>query len=218
MTPSPSSPSQLKVASWLIYATKSEQEAARRVKTLIVDIKMDRYQRASGRALVAVAIEAAVARLSSQDRAYWDSDPMLVPVPRSGLNKPNTIWPAHRICEELVKSGLGVDTLPVIERTTAVEKSAGGLNRPEFETQLASLSVRPRLKPPTRLILVDDVVTRGTTMLACAAKLALAYPGIPVSCFALARVQSSGDPIAVFAPVIELVSLLGTHGVRKPAP
>lgn len=175
MTPSPSSPSQLKVASWLIYATKSDQAAARRVRTLIVDIKMDRYQRSSGRALVAVAIEAAVTRLSNQDRAYWDGDPMLVPVPRSGLNKPNTIWPAHRICEELVKCGLGVDTLPVIERTTAVDKSAGGLTRPEFETQLASLSVRPRLRPPTRLILVDDVVTKGTTMLACATQLALAY-------------------------------------------
>ncbi len=215
MTPSPSSPSPLRVASWLVYATKSDQAGARRVRTLIVDIKMDRYQAASGRALVAVAIEAAVGRLSSVDRAYWDGDPMLVPVPRSGLNKPNTIWPAHRICEELVKSGLGVDTLPVIARTTAVDKSAGGLTRPEFETQLVSLSVRPKLRPPTRLILVDDVVTKGTTMLACATKLASAYPGVPVSGFALARVHSAGDPVAVFEPVIDYVSLAGTHGVRR---
>lgn len=217
MTPSPSSPSPLRVASWLVYATVSQLEAARRVRTLIVDIKSDKYHPTAGRAFVEIAVQTACSRLTETDRAFWSGDPMVIPVPRSSLTRPNTVWPARRICEELVKNGVAVDTLPVIERQEAVEKSAGGATRPSFQTQVASLWAKPTLRPPTRLILVDDVVTRGTTMLACAAKIAETYPGVPVSGFALARVQSTGDPEAVFAPAVEVVALSGTHGVRKSA-
>jgi len=139
---------------------------------------------------------------------------MLVPVPGASLTRPNTVWPSLRVCEELVRQGLGQDILTVVSRSTAVPKSAGSAIRPPLDQHLNSLTVQARLNPPSRLLLVDDVVTSGTTMMACAIKLAQAFPGVPVSGFALARVQSVGNPPRVFEPLVEQIVVDGHRCIR----
>lgn len=201
----PPSLERLTCLSWLIYATKSEDEQARRIKNLILQVKTDRIDPQTGVPVVQLVVRRAVERLGIEFLSGFEGDPVLVPVPRSGLTKPRTVWPAQRVCEELVRAGLGVDTLPLIRRTTAVDKSAGAASRPPLATHAESLAVQPNLRPPSRVILVDDVVTSGTTMFACAAKLAATYPGVPVNGFALARVLSAGDPGEVFHPLIETI-------------
>jgi predicted amidophosphoribosyltransferase len=161
-------------------------------------------------------IERAASRLDSSAREVFGGHPMLVPVPGSGLTKPHTVWPSRRVCEELVRQGLGQDILPLVSRTTAVPKSAGSATRPSLDQHIDSLTVQARLSPPSRLLLVDDVVTSGTTMMACAIKLAQAFPGVPVSGFALARVQSTGDPSRVFDPLVERVTINGQRCSRGP--
>ena len=214
----PPSLDHLSCSSWLIYATRSESENARRIRALIVDIKEDRIDPKTRRPLSAVAIERAAQLGGSVASAPFEGDPMLVPVPGSGLTKPNTVWSARRLCEELVRQGLGADVLDIVRRTTAVEKSAGNRRRPTLDQHCDSFTVRPRLAPPARLVLVDDVVTTGTTLMACARQLAAALPGVPVSAFALARVQSTGDPGRVFSPLKELISISGDRCVRGAAP
>ena len=108
-----------------------------------------------------------------------------------------------------MRHGLGEDVAPVIMRTTAVSKSAGSAVRPTLAQHIRSLTVQPGLRPPSRLLIVDDVVTSGTTVMACALVLIRAYPGVPVSAYVLARVQSSGNPERVFDPVIERVAVDG---------
>jgi hypothetical protein len=197
-----------------VYATKSADTSAKRVKNLILRIKTDRIDAGTGIAVVQVAIERAVSLLDVTARSRFDGHPMLVPVPGSGLLKPNSVWPARRVCEELVRHGLGEDVLPVISRAAAVPKSAGSEKRPALAEHLESLAVKPKLHPPGRLLLVDDVVTSGTTLMACAMRLRAAFPGVPVAAFALARVQSEGDPSTVFAPVVQRILVSGLRCVR----
>jgi hypothetical protein len=161
-----------------------------------------------------MVIESGATRLDDAARAVFGGHPMLVPVPGSSLTKPHTVWPSRRVCEELVGQGLGDEVVAIVSRTIAVLKSAGSATRPTLDQHLASLAVQGRLSPPSRLLLVDDVVTSGTTMMACAIKLAQAFPGVPVSGFALARVQSAGNPARVFEPLVERIVIDGTRCVR----
>lgn len=207
----PSSLESLACASWLVYATRATDESAKRLKTLIVSIKNDRIDAVTGMPMVRLVIERVAQRLGDRVHRDFEGAPVLVPVPRAGLTKPHTVWPARRVCEEFVSTGLGVDVLSIVQRTTAVDKSAGSAARPSLATHLASFTVQPGLRPPSRIIVVDDVVTSGTTIMACAMKLASSYPGVPVSGFALARVQSAGNPTQVLEPVVEYITLDGAR-------
>lgn len=104
--------------------------------------------------------------------------------------------------------------VPVITRAMAVAKSAGNPDRPPLAQHLASLTVQKSFRPPSRLLLVDDVVTSGTTLMACMRRLADAFPGVPIAAFALARVQSQGESTHVFDPIVEEISVAGSHCVR----
>lgn len=84
----------------------------------------------------------------------------------------------------------------VVERA---EANAGCLGRwrrtspPDgsTRTRAAGRSVRAGLAP--RLVLVDDVVTRGRTLLAAAARLSEAFPGCEIRAFALMRTLGRGE-------------------------
>ena len=182
---------------------------------VILKIKTDRVDAATGIPLVRIVIERIAARLADDARAVFGGHPMLVPVPGSSLTKPHTVWPSRRVCEELVGRGLGDDVMAIVSRTIAVPKSAGSAARPTLDQHVRSFTVQPGLAPPSRLLVVDDVVTSGTTIMACAIKLALAFPGVPVSGFALARVQSTGNPDRVLDPLIERVTLAGQRCKRE---
>ena len=216
MTRSRSSPEALICTSWLVYASRTSDRRAKQIKNLVLAIKGDRFDANSGRPVAQLVIERAAATLGPAARGPFDGHPMLVPVPRSVLMKPHTVWPAHRICEELVRLGFGDDLLPVVRRTTAVIKSAGSSERPTLEQHLRSLTVQRALLPPSRLLVVDDVVTSGTTMMACAQKLGEAFPGVPVAGFSLARVLSAGEPEAVLTPLTERIIENGQRCARRP--
>ena len=197
-----------------MYATRSEDDPARRVKNLILKVKRDQFDPGSGLPFVQVIVSRVRERLGAEFSSGFEDEPVLVPVPSSALTKPQTVWPALRLCEELLRAGLATDVLPLVRRTTAIHKSAGSTSRPSFTAHLDSFSVQARLRPPGRVIVVDDVVTSWTTMLACASKLAAAYPGVPVRGFALARVLSAGDPTTVFQPLVETILLDGARCKR----
>ena len=184
----------------------------------MLKIKTDAADPGSGVPIVQAVIRRSVARLGPMAARAFQGHPMLVPVPRSGLTKPNTVWPARRVCEELIREGLGEDVLPILVRQVAIPKSAGSADRPTLAVHVKSLAVQKRLTPPSRLLLVDDVITSGTTMMACAIRLAKAFPGVPVSGFALARVQSQGDPARVLDAAEERIVITGKRCSRGVAP
>jgi hypothetical protein len=213
----PPSLEALSCISWLVYATRATDESAKRVKNLIIQIKSDRVDPAAGVPTVQLVVERVIRRLGDREIQGFADAPVLVPVPGAGLTKPNSVWPARRVSEELVRQRLGIDVLPIVRRTIAVGKIAGNAVRPTLEEHVHSFSVTPGLRPPSRLVVVDDVVTSGTTIMGCAMKLAVAFPGIPISGFALARVQSSGNPPQVLDPAVEHIVMDGFRCRRRSA-
>ena len=141
-----SSVSTISCASWLVYATRATDQNAKRVLNVILKIKTDRVDAASGIPLVRLVIERIASRLASDARAVFGGKPMLVPVPGSGLTKPHTVWPSRRVCEELVGQGLSDGVMAIVSRTIAVPKSAGSVARPTLDQHVRSFTVHRTLR------------------------------------------------------------------------
>ena len=131
---------------------------------------------------------------------FFGPDVVLVPVPRSRPLSAGTPWIAERLATGLVARGLAGSVWLGLQRLVAVQKSATSHSgeRPTVATHYRSLAggqvfesqlgVHPaHTRAPERLLLVDDVVTKGRTMLAAAARLRELCPASEVRAFALVR-------------------------------
>jgi len=158
------------------------------------------------------------------------ADVVLVPVPGSAPPPPGkrrALWVSRRICEELLRAGFALRMEPLLARRRAVPKSAcaGRRERPGLQQHYDSFEVLPWLgAPPARITLVDDVITKGATLLAAASRLAEVFPDAAVRAFALVRTQNPLDQDrrrqrfrAIVDPVAAEVSL-GRYGAWRRDP
>jgi len=202
----PKLPSEVEFASFLVYnpsKTRFPEEIAHNSRVVARAVKNETAQWAKAQ------------RLAERLRDEIDDDirekflprnATLVPMPgHAPMKKPlASHWPGRELCEQFVEAGLGAQWLPLLERLKAVPKSAFASKEERedltAEVHYDSFSVSVDLAAGTTLVLVDDVVTRGTTMLAGIARLQAAYPQAAVRGFALIRTMSSELITAVKAP------------------
>jgi hypothetical protein len=113
---------------------------------------------------------------------------ILVPVPGSAP-APGAAWAAERLAVALREIGLGNCVWQIVQRRFAVRKSATALNtdRPTVQQHYESFSIARSAISPERIVLVDDVITKGRTILAAAARLHEAFPNADIRAFALVR-------------------------------
>ncbi|GBC69084.1 hypothetical protein HRbin01_00775 [archaeon HR01] len=117
----------------------------------------------------------------------------LVPIPRSSMMKPNSLWVSREICKALEKHGMGVK-YELLRRTRPLPQSSRipAKERPPPTEHYNSLSCDTLLSPRfSRVVLVDDIITRGHTALGAAWRVAEAYPELEISLFALIRTVSN---------------------------
>jgi predicted amidophosphoribosyltransferase len=112
----------------------------------------------------------------------------LVPVPSSNPLAPR-VWAAERLAVALCGVRLGQTVWCGIQRQFAVRKSATALNadRPTLQQHYESFCVTAGINPPRRVVLVDDVITKGRTILAAAIRLHEALPDADIRAFAMVR-------------------------------
>ncbi len=126
--------------------------------------------------------------------SFFQQDTVLVPVPRSSLMKPDSLWVPARIASALVDKQLGKEVVRCLVRETPVPKSAwsDASERPtpsrHFETIVVQGSIAN--PPPEKFVLVDDIVTRGATLFGAANRLLEAFPKAQVRGFAAMRTIS----------------------------
>jgi predicted amidophosphoribosyltransferase len=122
---------------------------------------------------------------------FFGRGAVLVPVPASWRYIQGRSWPAERIAVALANSGLGEGPWPVLRRAHAVRKSATSVAaaRPSVEAHYESFSVETTATRAATIVLVDDVVTQGRTLLAAAARMREAFPCAGIRGFALLRTQ-----------------------------
>jgi predicted amidophosphoribosyltransferase len=120
---------------------------------------------------------------------------VLVPAPRSTPSVKDMHWPALRICQELADRGLCHDVARLLERYAPIRKSAtsGRAQRPSPDEHAVSLRCADRNPAPDRITIVDDVVTRGATLLACAWSVAERFPAVTLHGLAVVRTMSQQD-------------------------
>jgi len=122
-------------------------------------------------------------------------------------------WVGERLAWCLKEVGLAAAVWPVLRRRHAVRKSAFAAagERPSVIEHYASfvidgapwvtrmsdsdLVVRDACGPGLRLTLIDDVITRGRTLLAAAGRLREAFPRAEIRAFALLRTLASGETL-----------------------
>lgn len=128
------------------------------------------------------------ARMSARLGGFFLADDILIPVPRSAPKTGGT-WVAAELAQALVQQGLGALTWPGLRRISAVPKSATSAHgaRPSIASHYDSFRMEPPAFHPARVVLIDDVVTRGRTLLAAASRVREAVPGAEVRAFALLR-------------------------------
>lgn len=116
-------------------------------------------------------------------------DVILVPVPRCRPSVGNATWGAGRLAVALHQAGLAAAVWIGLRRRHAVNKSATAPDgeRPSVWEHYESLSVEATMVAATRLVLVDDVVTKGRTLLGASMRLREALPNAEVRAFALMR-------------------------------
>ena len=137
---------------------------------------------------------------------------ILVPVPGSAPVH-GAPWVGERLAWCLKEVGLAADVWPVLRRRRAVRKSAFAPagERPSVLEHYASFAierarfdrapigreglVRETAGYPLRLTLVDDVITRGRTLLAAAGRLREAFPGAEIRAFALLRTLARDEKL-----------------------
>jgi len=94
--------------------------------------------------------------------------------------------------------------------------AATGL-RPKPLDHYASIAVTPMVADRDELCLVDDVVTKGATLLAAATRLHEAYPNAKIVAFALVRTMGFVEDIErIVEPCFGTISRSGDEAVREP--
>lgn len=129
------------------------------------------------------------AKESPRLAGFFCNTDILVPVPGCVPGSHNGTWAAAHLAQALVHEGLGAMTWHGLRRISAVRKSATAAPgaRPSVALHYASFSMDRPLVIPTSVVLIDDVITRGRTLLAAATRVHEACPRAQIRAFALLR-------------------------------
>jgi hypothetical protein len=141
---------------------------------------------------------------------YFPASATLVPVPRSTLLTAGALWVPQQLCQSLVAKGLGTLVSQALERTEPIPKAARSVSaeRPTAARNFDTLRVTRGLEVFEDILLVDDVVTAGATLLGAASRLHEAYPLARIRGFAAARTISNGTEFrALIEPVTGSIDL-----------
>jgi hypothetical protein len=120
---------------------------------------------------------------------FFDAADVLVPVPGCAPSMTGGSWAAEHLAVALLNEGLGGASWPGLRRVRAVRKSATAApgERPTVSLHYESFLIDQPAVPPERIVLIDDVVTKGRTLLAAATRLHEAFPRAQIRAFALVR-------------------------------
>lgn len=230
--------SEVEFGSLLAYTPHDQTPHGRRARKFVLDLKRDAARSGDGTSakLVARRLQEELDKEAIELASMFDGSWMAVPVPRSSPTKDGALWPAERIAAAFVGVGLVRSTQRLLRRAVAVAKSATAesKDRPSAAQHYSSMRValdangavrserplgelvRAELGPRPKLLLVDDVITRGATVLAASSVLLDEIPDAVVVAFAVVRTNSDSPEASLLSPRKGWVRLRGEATFRRP--
>jgi phosphoribosylpyrophosphate synthetase len=206
--------SEISFGSYLVYSPRGSTDVSTRSRAVRSAIK------AGNEGMISRIVERMAEHFETTPlRAVLGPDVLLIPAPRSAPLVSGGLWPGLLVCRALAKAGFGRDVLACLDRIEAVPKSAfqapGG--RPTARRHWETIRVDVQLVAARRITLVDDIVTKGNTLLGAASRLAEVFPGRDVSTFALVRTKGRQAEIeAIIDPCLGVIRRSGDEADREP--
>lgn len=147
---------------------------------------------------------------------HFSAGTVLVPMPGSAPRRAGSLWTPLEICTAIVGAGVGASVSPLLERRTPVVKSstAPAEKRPKAANHFESMAVvgGGDLLEGGQFTIVDDVITRGATMLAAYSLMVDAYPAARITAFAAVRTMSGQEVTQILDAVSGTISLRQASG------
>jgi|SRR3989344_2438680 len=210
--------SQLEFGSLFSYTPHPGNEEQRKVKTFVnYGLKGDKITGSPPLPITTIIANDISANLSSLPfKQFFGSDVTLVPVPSSALKKPGDLWVPQNLAKALESKNLG-KAVACAQRRYAVPKAATAKpnDRPKPRDHYESIEIKG-IVPAEKIVLIDDVITRGSTALGVASRLKGVYQNAEIKIFAAARVVSNPREFAAWRdPRIGKVFLLKNGNARR---
>jgi hypothetical protein len=152
-------------------------------------------------------------------RDFFKENTLLVPVPQYLTPARISLWVARRLAFTLQEAGLGGEVWTGLRRVISVERSSSAWmwQRPTVGQHYRSFAVVPSNRHPLDIILVDDVITKGRTLVAAAMRLREAFPTAAIRAFTLVRTMGFvPDVERLFDPCQGAIRWNGQDAYRDP--
>jgi predicted amidophosphoribosyltransferase len=211
--------SEVEFGSLLTYSPHGNSVKEKESKAVMINLKNDNVLRQGilTSEYVARAIKKDLGKFPFSD--YFNSNAILIPAPKSSLLKKGMLWVPQRITTALINNGLGKTSEECLERVIALPRSSKSTpaNRPKPLQHYESMRVKELLFDPNEIVLVDDVVTRGATILGAVNRLTEVFPNTRIRAFAVMRTMSNPEEFSeIVDPCIGTIRLSGKDAFRNP--
>ena len=204
---------EIRFASWYVYIPGRVTPASRSLRTSVkngnVKQLLNRAIRLDGESLEA-----------SPFAGFFPGAAMLVPVPGSKPSAGGGATAAGQLALALLEQGLGRGIWFGLRRVKAVRKSgtAPPGARPTVKNHYDTMAVdKIDGSGTSHIVLIDDVVTKGRTLLAAALRLREVFPDADLRAFALLRTTGySFDVERSLLPCVGKIEWSGLDARRRP--
>jgi len=213
--------SELTFGSFLTYTPRPETSEQKNSKDWMYALKLDRTVPITPSQLTTHYLSSVLARDINESpiKDILGSSVTLVPMPQSSLPVPGGLWIPQRLTTALVDLGLGQQASPILKRIKAIPKSAYSASgeRPTAQTKYETLRADRLLIPPERIVIIDDIITTGASMIGAASVLAESFPNAQISGFAMIRtISNTADFVKLINPCVGTITRRGDSTWREP--
>ena len=152
---------------------------------------------------------------------YFDPSDILVPIPSSEPRRTAAMSATDLLAEALIRAGLGQRVWAGLVRVHSVRKSATAPHglRPTVQDHYASFLIdRPEdFSQSGQFLLIDDVVTKGRTLMAAAMRMHESFPSVRIRAFAMLRTLGTAPGVSrMLDPCVGQIRWRGADVHRAP--
>lgn len=136
---------------------------------------------------------------------FFSDDVALIPLPGHAPVTEDGLWVPYRLAKAMCKNGMGYSAVPCLTRDKAVSKSSRSKpeERPSVLDHFQSLRVNATIADFESVVLVDDVITRGSTLMGAANRLREVFPDVNIRAFTVFRTISDANEFTEFVEPVK---------------